>query len=313
MLVKMIAFTFCFIINSGTSIDPTSILLTGGGYPYPNQEEIIGQNKCNVPKIPTDYKYGHVMLLTAGDNKVLSCGGWGGPSSECLVLEPGRIWRHHSYLIRTRAYGVGISMPNGVYLFGGIDGPNADETLVTSDFLPAFGDKWEEGPVIPNPGIWAACGAKISDTELVLIGGYDSKEKVLKFNTETGLWTQLANLNQGRHTHSCAFLNGNIIVAGGFDEFLIVESTEIISITNGIPRLAEPMLVPRLYHSLITYVEDQKPKVLAIGGFNKVALSSIEVWNETEEIWNMSSISLDEPRMDFAALALPPNLICPYP
>ena len=99
-------------------------------------------------------------------------------------------------------------MPNGAYIFGGEDYPTA------SDFLPKSSMIWEHGPDIPDEGIQHGCGVRISDTELVLIGGYNTWNRVIRFNIQTSTWTSMPDLITGRRYHSCAFANDKIIVAG---------------------------------------------------------------------------------------------------
>ena len=99
-------------------------------------------------------------------------------------------------------------MPNGAYIFGGEDYPTA------SDFLPKSSMIWEHGPDIPDEGIQHGCGVRISDTELVLIGGYNTWNRVIRFNIQTSTWTSMPDLITGRRYHSCAFVNDKIIVAG---------------------------------------------------------------------------------------------------
>ena len=61
----------------------------------------------------------HTLVLTAGDYKLLSCGGEAFERT-CFRLDvKNGKWKHHSYLKQRRAHAFGISMPNGVYVFGG--------------------------------------------------------------------------------------------------------------------------------------------------------------------------------------------------
>ena len=99
-------------------------------------------------------------------------------------------------------------MPDGAYIFGGEDYPTA------SDFLPKSSMIWVHGPDIPDEGIQHGCGVRISDTELVLIGGYNTWNRVIRFNIQTSTWTSMPDLITGRRYHSCAFVNDKIIVAG---------------------------------------------------------------------------------------------------
>ena len=134
-------------------------------------------------------------------------------------------------------------MPDGIYIFGG------SYSGTTSDFLPKFSNIWEVGPEIPGYGITDGCGVKISNTEIVLIGGYESMNRVLKYNTQTKEWSTMPNLIQGRRNHNCAIINDRIIVTGGWDGVNIpyLSSTEIIPLTTFIPILGGNLNLSVLY------------------------------------------------------------------
>ena len=122
-------------------------------------------------------------------------------------------------------------MPDAVYMFGGTSAPT------TSDVMKKHSSHtWNSGPVIPGNGIQFGCGVRISSTELVLIGGLDSPQAVRKYNTRTNEWKIMPNLIKGRHMHSCAFVNKNIIVAGGNDGEQTLRDTEIIPLATENPR-----------------------------------------------------------------------------
>ena len=86
-------------------------------------------------------------------------------------------------------------MPDGVYIFGGYEW----YSIETSDFLPKFSNIWEAGPEIPGNGIAYGCGVKISNTEIVLIGGNAfgsaSRNLVIKYNTQTKEWSTMPKQN----------------------------------------------------------------------------------------------------------------------
>ena len=87
---------------------------------------------------------GPSMLLTKGDHRILVCIG-----KNCYVHQTPS-WKFHSELTRVRQHAIPISMPNGVYLFGG-SGEKLSET--TSSFMAWDQNKWINGIRIPKPGI----------------------------------------------------------------------------------------------------------------------------------------------------------------
>ena len=79
-------------------------------------------------------------------------------------------------------------MPNGVYLFGGLDSKETSEFLAKDTV-----DVWRTGTVLPDD-FFGGCGVKISSEELVLIGAGDRFNKVLKFNIKTNLFSRWGDL-----------------------------------------------------------------------------------------------------------------------
>ena len=75
---------------------------------------------CHVPKfdMPKKSSY-HTLVLSAGDYKLLSCGGEA-YEKKCFRLDVNNgKWKLHSNLKRKRLHAFGITMPKGVYVFGG--------------------------------------------------------------------------------------------------------------------------------------------------------------------------------------------------
>ena len=67
-----------------------------------------------------------------------------------------------------RFNGVTVSMPNGLYIFGGgYSAPLSD----TFEFLPPGSNVWKLGSTQIPKGFTNGCAVRISDHELVLIGG----------------------------------------------------------------------------------------------------------------------------------------------
>ena len=160
-------------------------------------EVYFTKKDCHVPKLSNkEISSHHTLVLTAGDYKLLSCGGEAFERT-CFRLDvKNGKWKHHSYLKQRRAHAFGISMPNGVYVFGGSstqiavsryqglssyllifvnNGLKISTFLTkkkyyfstkyvseTSDFLCFFCTNWEAGPDIPDiswgwPGIGVLC------------------------------------------------------------------------------------------------------------------------------------------------------------
>ena len=169
-----------------------------------------GSETCYIPDLPTSI-YGQNLVITSGDFQVLHCGGFNNTNylRSCLALDVvAKKWVSHSHLTKYRYAATSVTMPNGVYILGGEDSPS------TTDFLPKSSQEWIQGPIIPDDGLHQGCSVRISDTEFVLIGGYHTWDRVVKFNIETSEWIPMPNLKIGRRHHGCAMTGKNIIVTG---------------------------------------------------------------------------------------------------
>ena len=99
--------------------------------------QTVGLTKKRLPEFPefNDAR----TLVTTNNGDILS---YGGGSQLCLVLKNGT-WVEHSTMNIYRLGAVGITMPEGIYVFGGILSAN------TSEFLPNDATIWQEGPDVP--------------------------------------------------------------------------------------------------------------------------------------------------------------------
>ena len=196
-------------------------------------------------------------------------------------------------------------MPNGVYIFGGFSSP------ATSDFLPKNNNVWQAGPTIPN-GFQDGCSLKISEEEILLIGGSGTRDRILNYNTKTNSFsTWESTLQQGREGHSCVLLNDFILVVGGDGDGNILRSTEVIPLANGIPRYGGNLNTARREFGLATIGGHYK-KAISFGGYyGSNDLSTVEEWDEDTEEWKLAPYSLEEGKGDFASLAVPPQMVCP--
>ena len=240
------------------------------------------------------------------DAELLSCGGWADLQT-CYSLDvAGGVWRRHSSLTQERRKSTAITLPSGTYIFGG------QYSRSTSDFLPTSSQTWQVGPAIPGWGFNAGvCGVKVSPTEMLLVGGYDSSNQVTKY-TESQGWQVMPSLRQARHGHSCSLIGNTVVVAGGMDSsHQLLASTEIIPLDTYQPRPGGDLLTARRDHSLVT-VGGRHPRILAMGGRDSgnTPLASIKEWDEDTEQWSLSPLTLNTPADAFGALAVPPITIC---
>ena len=198
-------------------------------------------------------------------------------------------------------------MPNGIYIFGGNDYPTMWE------WLPSGSSTWVQGGSIPWPGFNGGCGVRISLSELLLIGGKESEQRILKFNVETGEWTEMEEvLEPGRYFHACVVFKNNIIVNGGQDssgEYL--KLAEIFDKDNLAISYSSDMKEARCAHGLVVAHHKNQPTVLAIGGY-PYTTDTIEKWDPESKTWSLTNdLRLSKTKNSFGILSVPTHLVCP--
>ena len=291
--------------------EETSLLIVGG-WIGPNDEidtiEIIGKKNCTVPKLPMKIAQ-HSLILTE-DNKILVCGGYETNKNTCLELQRNQ-WIQHSKLLDARACSFAVILSGKTYLLG-------SSLYTSSEWLETGTKTWRSGPNIGKLFRWG-CTVKLSNTEVLLIGGYYTKERILKLDISSNDLTSIGKLQEGRYGHSCAVIDSNIVISGGKKSGSEYHnSTEVISM-KGLKnsKLVGQLNQQRAYHKLIVSTINNLPTLLAIGGIfrdekNKVIYrDSIEIWKSITETWTLSNtLKLSQGRSSFGALSVPTSLIC---
>ena len=257
--------------------------------------EVIGDPEENLPRLP-EANYAHAMIIT-NNNELMTLGGNYGDKKQCYKLVNGK-WQKQNPLTQPRKYAVGITMADGIYVFGGLDSP------LTSDFLPNGQSEWQAGPAVLEPGIDQRHGVAISPTELLLVGGATSLNKILKYKIGSRTSTEFGSLLEGRLNHRCFFHRGKVVVVGGY---LALNSTEIINISDGTSRKVGDLNVARESHGMGIAHINGKSKLIVFGGYNSVDgyLDSIEEWDDESETWTISTLKLSEAIHSFGYCQLP--------
>ena len=238
--------------------------------------------------------------------------------NKCLKLDHMKnTWTPFNTLNYSRALSTMVQMKTETYLLGG---SRADSTL-TSEILSHYSNTWQTGPDIPGKGLNSGCAVRISDTEFLVIGGFDTPQRILKFNTQLKKWSNTSiQLHIGRSNHRCIMINGKILITGGMERetYSASNSTEIINVgKDGQLHLqkGKDMNEVRCDHG-IGFVEiDDTPQAVIIGGFNQVSLPnvsrSIEIWDDANETWLKSNLTLKLGKSEFGFATLPTELMCP--
>ena len=287
-----------------------TVLVVGGyGASFFKTTEIVPKSSsCSSSPIPhLPYKIDdQPSLIQTQIDEILLCGGFRN-EKKCLELK-NNTWQEHSSLKYKRTFASAVSMPGGVYVFGG-DG----EGYKTWEWMESGKKGWQSGKTSIPGGFDRGCAVKINENEIVLIGSPGHEKRVLKFNTLTQDFENLGEeiLRQERWGHACTRVQDEIIITGGWYS----SSTEIININNltTTTTLGGNLRQPRYFHGLVY----NDPTLLAVGGTYRedvlgltYFLDSIEKWNPSTKTWTMMSEKLHEQKSSFGILSMPKHLLC---
>ena len=297
---------------------PSSIILLAGGWSDRDIStvEIISDEKSNnktqLPNLPT-FVPGPCMLKH--NNVILICGL---KSCQQMNVSSGS-WTHHSSLTSKRDQASGVSTDKASYIFGDMSSTKGKKTY---EILPKGSLQWQAGLTkIPN-GYVRGCAVAISNDEIWLIGGTDTRgrirSRILSFNTSSQSFSELGTtLHQNRYGHACVIIPGThqILVTGGYTKFRngysykkgILNSTEIIDIATGNVTYATPMNMKRYEHGIGIMTIDNEEKVVTFGGEygNGQFLDSIEVYHTNTGSWGLLNKTLTEPKNHFGYPTIP--------
>ena len=159
-------------------------MLAGGwdGYSRLDSVEILHSNESSTLENKTleELPYGinaRPTLFLHGGNLIL-CGGLY-EKKQCLMLGE-ESWTEHSTLNQNRPWASAVTTADGTYIFGG----GASEK--TFEFLPKNSKVWQEGRTEIPDGIEWGCAVEVpGKREILLIGGYQTETRILKFEMET--------------------------------------------------------------------------------------------------------------------------------
>ena len=262
---------------------------------------------CKIPNLPQPI-YGTPSMFQHG-SEVILCGG-SANDKNCFKLKEST-WSPYNELKNSRVDATTISTNKATYIIGG------RYSRATSEILNTDSDTWMSGPTLPN-NHFIGCGVQISDTELIVTGGYGTETQILRLNMKNSTWTESEiSMVQGRRGHGCLFYQSKVILAGGYDtNGNTLKTTEIVQISeNGklSLRKAGNLNVARVNHGMGVIKIRNTPKAIAYGGLNEFddALNSVDIWDDASEIWLASNLTLNISRWSFGYDTLPIELLCP--
>ena len=238
--------------------------------------------------------------MVAHNGTILLCGGWN-DEKKCLKLHHGT-WKEHSTFNVERVCHSAVSTQATTFIFGGI------YSITTYEYLPKDSTKWLMGKTeIPGGFYYGFAIAVKSGQEIWLIGGADTKKRILNFNVESHTFQVLPfQLNMGRYGHSCAFIpnTNKIMITGGLNnEFL--HSVEVLDIESGSVTMGIPMNSRRSGHGIGVVTINVEDRIAVFGGYDgKNSLDSVELYNTQTEKWEMTQLKLSEPKFGFSSLTV---------
>ena len=232
-------------------------------------EIISQQSSCrSIPSLPISISY-QPSLIHTSEGKILLCGG-DNNLQKCLELKNNQ-WQEYNYLTNDRREASTVSMPGGVYIFGG-----DYDSRTTWEWLPKGTNQWQSGNSSIPGGFWRGCAVKINNYEILLIGGWRAWRRVLKFDITTEQFTSLGDvLNHGRSSHSCIRFKDDVIITGGWNSKYL-SSTEVIKLHDlTTAQSVGELFQARSSHGLVVVHFDNKETVLAVGGECSVEAGAI--------------------------------------
>jgi len=287
----------------------TGLLVTGGNNDFEEGDTIASVEvllpspalpACVVPPLPSP-RNSHVTFVF-GD-KVLTCGGWN--DNTCIAFNPSnKAWEIHSYLTSNkRSRSSAINIKGRPCMVGGNSyGDKAHKSIECLSDVST----WELlNDVIPGKGVKWGCGVNIG-AHALFVGGWYDKKQVLE-RKDNGTWTFWPSLSQRRYGHSCAAMNNNVYVSGGWMGENIASSVLIINtITRQTVNMKENLKEPRVYHSMTVWGN----QLWVVGGYGGETLKYAYLRKYDNKTWSVEpSVELSVPRDEFGLAEVPLMLL----
>ena len=119
-----------------------------------------------------------------------------------------------------RYYSASVPVKGKLLVLGGCDG---DNRLATSEYVSPDGDASQPGPDLPGPRS-SHCAVKLSNGQVMILGGYPDKKSVIILHPDTGIDQSLPPLTFERSNFGCAAFNSPmhdnrevVLAVGGYE------------------------------------------------------------------------------------------------
>ena len=279
--------------------------MVGGHLLESNEFEYIG-SKTNISIPPLPKQMFRPTLLLTSENKLMCIDGSG--TKECYVLKNG-IWLIHSSLQEKRFGSATVQMPNGIYVLGGIFNNQ------TSEFLPLNSNQWIEGPkseIFKKNYEFRPYGnaLKLNNEEFV----FTSENMIFKYNVKTNSSNHFELQERIFVGRASVLFHGKLMLTGGkiwtSNKFEYSAETILVDLKNGQSKHVGKLNIPRAMHQMNIILMGKRRKIVVFGGHdNEGHLDSIEIFNENNQIWEISNLKLNQERSNFCCIGIPSKLI----
>ena len=112
-------------------------------------------------------------------------------------------WTPLSKMSTKRADSASVPVKGKLLVLGGRDSNNI---LATSEYVSPDGDASQPGPDLPGPRS-SHCAVKLSNGQVMLLGGSPDGKSVIIFHPDTGIDQSLPSLTFDRYDFGCAAFN----------------------------------------------------------------------------------------------------------
>ena len=187
-----------------------------------------------------------------------------------------------------------------------------------TEYLTFGSETWEQiAEKIPGYGLLMGCGAQISRNEFLVIGGFNTEDRVLRFTTNDNVWHNTSlHLFEKRYNLQCISFNKKVIITGGFLNNKHLSTTEIIDFSEDelLIRKGGDLKEERSSHGMGIITISGVPTLIAFGGSDPYHIfrDSVEIWNDASESWEISnSLRLEYRKYNFGFAMVPTDLLCP--
>ena len=135
------------------------------------------------------------------------------------------------------------------------------------------------------------CTVAVSDTEVVIIGGSFTGEKLFveKYNIFKGLVQKIPSSSVERLAHACARIGSDIYISGGIDNYNDLRTVEVLNLDTLQWRTIPSMNFPRFGHTM----EAVNGKLTVFGGRNFNNKFNSKNTSETFDgnVWKMETLN----------------------